>query len=66
MKIFKKLYGSLQDGLVRRLIHWAEHAENPLRAYATGLLAGAMEIQDIAANFKENNTVLVRFATSEI
>lgn len=47
------------EGLVARLISWAEIAEDPLRSYATGLLGGAMEIQDVAANFKEQNTRLV-------
>lgn len=48
-----------QDGLVRRLLHWAEFCEDPLRSYATGLLAGAMELQDVADKFKEANGTLV-------
>lgn len=47
------------DGLVRRLLHWAEFCEDPLRSYATGLLAGAMELQDVADKFKEANGTLV-------
>lgn len=48
-----------QDGIVERLFKWAREAEQPLRIYATGLLAGAMENQDIAANYREENSVLV-------
>lgn len=49
-----------QEGIVERLFKWAQEAEQPLRIYATGLLAGAMENQDIAANYREENSVLVR------
>lgn len=31
-----------------------------MRTYATGLLAGAMENQDIAANYREENSQMVR------
>ncbi|XP_077571091.1 ddb1 and cul4 associated factor 1 [Stigmatopora nigra] len=48
-----------KEGLVERLFKWAQEAEQPLRIYATGLLAGAMENQDIAANYREENSVLV-------
>lgn len=51
---------SSQEGIVERLFKWAQEAEQPLRIYATGLLAGAMENQDIAANYREENSVLVR------
>lgn len=44
---------------MERLFKWAREAEEPLRIYATGLLAGAMENQDIAANYREENSVLV-------
>ncbi|CAH1785027.1 unnamed protein product [Owenia fusiformis] len=47
------------EPLVRRLIGWAENAIEPLRSYATGLLSGSMEVQDVAANFKEANSRLV-------
>ncbi|RWS14691.1 protein VPRBP-like isoform X2 [Dinothrombium tinctorium] len=47
------------EGLVQRLFSWAESAKEPLQSYATGLLAAAMEVQDIAVNFKEQNTRLV-------
>lgn len=50
---------SSQEGIVERLFKWAQEAEQPLRIYATGLLAGAMENQDIAANYREENSVLV-------
>jgi len=36
-----------------------ERAPNPLQSYAAGLLASAMEIQDIAAAFKDSNAILV-------
>lgn len=52
----------LQEGIVEKLFKWAQDAEQPLRIYATGLLAGAMENQDIAANYREENSVLVRWA----
>ncbi|KAM9786000.1 DDB1- and CUL4-associated factor 1 [Neosynchiropus ocellatus] len=48
-----------KEGIVERLFKWAQEAEQPLRIYATGLLAGAMENQDIAANYREENAVLV-------
>ncbi|KAM8831186.1 DDB1- and CUL4-associated factor 1 isoform 1-T1 [Synchiropus picturatus] len=48
-----------KEGIVERLFKWAREAEQPLRIYATGLLAGAMENQDIAANYREENAVLV-------
>ncbi|XP_043216878.1 DDB1- and CUL4-associated factor 1-like isoform X3 [Amphibalanus amphitrite] len=47
------------DSLIRRLFGWAESAQEPLRSYATGLLAAAMEVQDIAGNFRESNAHLV-------
>lgn len=49
------------EGLVQRLLQWAESENTPplLQAYATGLLAAAMEVQDIAANFREANARLV-------
>ncbi|KAG7478171.1 hypothetical protein MATL_G00077550 [Megalops atlanticus] len=48
-----------KEGVVEKLFKWAHEAEEPLRIYATGLLAGAMENQDIAANYREENSVLV-------
>uniref|UniRef100_A0A8C8INK7 DDB1- and CUL4-associated factor 1 n=1 Tax=Oncorhynchus tshawytscha TaxID=74940 RepID=A0A8C8INK7_ONCTS len=48
-----------KEGIVERLFKWAQEAEQPLRIYATGLLAGAMENQDIAANYREENSVVV-------
>ncbi|XP_077546411.1 lisH and WD40 domain-containing protein mahjong [Haemaphysalis longicornis] len=49
------------EGLVQRLLQWAESENTPplLQSYATGLLAAAMEVQDIAANFREANARLV-------
>lgn len=43
------------DQLINRLYDWAEKAEEPLRSYATGLLGAAMDIQDIAVAFREQN-----------
>lgn len=63
--MFQHLYSPIlcvcpaQEGIVERLFKWAQEAEQPLRIYATGLLAGAMENQDIAANYREENSVLV-------
>ncbi|RWS31137.1 protein VPRBP-like isoform X3 [Leptotrombidium deliense] len=47
------------EGLVPRLFNWAETAKEPLMSYATGLLAAAMEVPEIAANFKDQNMRLV-------
>ena len=47
------------EGLVQRLFNWAESASDPLQSYATGLLAAAMEVQDIATNSKEQNARLL-------
>ncbi|XP_054275283.1 protein mahjong-like isoform X2 [Macrosteles quadrilineatus] len=47
------------DALVQRLFSWAEKSSEPLQTYATGLLAAAMEVQDIAAAFREQNGRLV-------
>lgn len=47
------------DNLIHRLYSWAENSEEPLRSYATGLLAAAMEVQDIAIGFREQNCRLV-------
>ena len=46
------------DGLINRLFAWAEKGAEPLQSYATGLLASAMELQDLAANFREQNAHL--------
>lgn len=43
------------DQLINRLYDWAEKSEEPLRSYATGLLGAAMDIQDIAVAFREQN-----------
>lgn len=52
------------EGIVSKLYHWAEHAENPLKSYAIGLLGAAMEVADIAANWRDHNVKLVRSASS--
>ena len=40
------------DGLIKKLFDWALKSEEPLQSYATGLLAVAMEIQDIATEYE--------------
>ncbi|KAK6318699.1 hypothetical protein J4Q44_G00099100 [Coregonus suidteri] len=48
-----------KEGLVEKLFKWAQEAEQPLCIYATGLLARAMENQEIAANYRDENSKLV-------
>ncbi|ESN96091.1 hypothetical protein HELRODRAFT_67592 [Helobdella robusta] len=47
------------ETLVRDLIEWTNNRDEPLSSYAVGLLASAMEIQDVAASFKECNAYMV-------
>lgn len=47
------------DNLINRIYGWAEDSIEPLQSYATGLLAAAMEVTDIAVTFREMNTRLV-------
>ena len=49
------------EGLIKRLFDWASEAREPLQSYATGLLAVAMEIQDIAtdSDFRARNDKLI-------
>uniref|UniRef100_A0A8B9GED6 DDB1- and CUL4-associated factor 1 n=1 Tax=Amazona collaria TaxID=241587 RepID=A0A8B9GED6_9PSIT len=47
-----------KEGIVENLFKWAREADQPLRTYATGLLGGAMENQDIAANYRDENSQL--------
>lgn len=44
---------------MERLLTWARNAAEPLRSYATGLLGGAMDIQDVAHDHKDANVNLV-------
>ncbi|XP_037788509.1 LOW QUALITY PROTEIN: DDB1- and CUL4-associated factor 1-like [Penaeus monodon] len=44
---------------VMRLFSWAEKGPEPLRTYAIGLLAAAMDIPEIAASFRDHNAHLV-------
>ncbi|XP_059924619.1 DDB1- and CUL4-associated factor 1-like [Gadus macrocephalus] len=48
-----------KEGLVEKLFVWAREAESPLCVYSTGLLARAMANQEIAANYREENALLV-------
>lgn len=43
------------DQLINRLYDWVENGAEPLRSYATGLLGAAMDIQDIAIAYREQN-----------
>ncbi|XP_078596446.1 DDB1- and CUL4-associated factor 1-like isoform X1 [Branchiostoma floridae x Branchiostoma japonicum] len=47
------------DGIVERLFRWTKLEHEPLSSYATGLLAAAMETQDVATNYREDNSELV-------
>ncbi|KAJ8918494.1 hypothetical protein NQ315_008192 [Exocentrus adspersus] len=47
------------DSLIYRLIKWVTSSIEPLQSYATGLLAAAMEIPEIATRFREQNSKLV-------
>jgi len=47
------------DGTINRIYSWAEDSIEPLQSYATGLLAEAMEVSDIAINFRDLNIRLV-------
>ncbi|KDR23940.1 protein mahjong [Zootermopsis nevadensis] len=54
------------ESMILRLFSWAEKSIQPLQSYATGLLASAMEVQDIAANFREQNARLVPLMLQEL
>lgn len=47
------------DYLINRLYDWVENAEEPLKSYATGLLGAAMDIQEIAIAYREQNVRLL-------
>ncbi|XP_072941245.1 protein mahjong [Epargyreus clarus] len=47
------------EPLIHRLVNWATSSPEPLQCYATGLLAAAMEVQEIATNFRDLNAILV-------
>ncbi|XP_015439812.1 PREDICTED: protein mahjong [Dufourea novaeangliae] len=47
------------EGLIHRLFSWAERSVEPLQSYATGLVAAAMEVQEIATGFREQNGKMV-------
>ncbi|KAJ7316707.1 hypothetical protein JRQ81_002869 [Phrynocephalus forsythii] len=55
-----------KEGIVENLFKWAREADQPLRTYATGLLGGAMENQDIAANYRDENSQLVAFVLQRL
>lgn len=43
------------EQLINRLYDWAENGLEPLRSYATGLLGAAMDIQEIAIAYRDQN-----------
>ncbi|XP_013146562.1 PREDICTED: protein mahjong isoform X2 [Papilio polytes] len=47
------------EALIQRLVSWATKSAEPLQCYATGLVAAAMEVQEIATNFRDLNAMLV-------
>lgn len=47
------------DQLINRIFGWAEDSIEPLQSYATGLLAAAMEVTEIAVSFREPNIRLI-------
>ncbi|KAH9512614.1 DDB1- and CUL4-associated factor 1, partial [Bulinus truncatus] len=47
------------EGVVERLYYWAEFADEPLKSYATGLLSGAMELNDVAVKYRVESLHLV-------
>uniref|UniRef100_T1KIJ0 DDB1- and CUL4-associated factor 1 n=2 Tax=Tetranychus urticae TaxID=32264 RepID=T1KIJ0_TETUR len=47
------------EGLVNKLYEMVRVAKEPLKSYATGLLAAAMDVQDIAIENKDQNMQLV-------
>ncbi|CAK1597868.1 unnamed protein product [Parnassius mnemosyne] len=47
------------EALIQRLVSWATKSPEPLQCYATGLVAAAMEVQEIATNFRDLNAMLV-------
>lgn len=47
------------EHIISRLYQWAETGGEPLRSYATGLLATAMTIPEMATLFKDDNMRLV-------
>lgn len=47
------------DSLIQRLVKWVTNSVEPLQSYATGVLAAAMDIPEIAAKFRDENGRLV-------
>ncbi|XP_055383452.1 protein mahjong isoform X2 [Condylostylus longicornis] len=47
------------QNLINRIYSWAEDSIEPLQSYATGLLAAAMEVNDMAVSFRDHNARLV-------
>lgn len=45
--------------LINQIYSWAKNGEEPLRSYATGLLAGAMEVQETVCGYVDENADLV-------
>ncbi|GFQ69813.1 hypothetical protein TNCT_145291 [Trichonephila clavata] len=51
------VYGEV--AIICRFFQWAEHAPNPLRSYATGILAPAMHSQNTSGMYNEKNAYFV-------
>lgn len=49
------VFQASNSNLINRLYEWIEKAEDPLKSYATALLGSAMDIQEIAIAYREQN-----------
>ncbi|XP_044751258.1 protein mahjong [Coccinella septempunctata] len=47
-----------EQSLVLRLIKWTTSSAEPLQSYATGLLAAALELPEVARHYREHNSRL--------
>lgn len=57
--IFHVCIPRLQNEVIKDLYGWTERADEPLRSYATGLLAAVLEIGDFATANRDRNIHLV-------
>ncbi|XP_036064956.1 LOW QUALITY PROTEIN: DDB1- and CUL4-associated factor 1-like [Onychomys torridus] len=48
-----------KEGIVENLFKWAQEADQPLRTYSTALLGCAMENEEIATSYRDENSRLV-------
>lgn len=47
------------ESLINRLLKWAHNSVEPLQSYATGLLAAAMDVQEVATKYRDQNGRLI-------